>query len=151
MKVCSLSRGVMFQHLSNPLQTGIRFFPSSHTRYTIGSPCGYLPVYHGSISGLPCSVCVTTDDLGLALFTGDRFVHDRRAGQLLYRVTIPFWVKPDSIFGLFYITVFIKRSLVLAISSHSSPYPPDAGRNTLASQFGCPAMSDGRIHCQRAI
>jgi len=81
MKVCSLSRGVMFQHLSNPLQTGIRFFPSSHTRYTIGSPCGYLPVYHGSISGLPCSVCVTTDDLGLALFTGDRFVHDRKAGN----------------------------------------------------------------------
>ena len=58
-EVCPLSREVLLQPLSTPLQDGFRFFPRSFTRSLIGAPCGCLP---------------QTEEIGLTVFHLDNRV-----------------------------------------------------------------------------
>ena len=77
---------------------------------------------YGRRTGLPCSVSVTTNGVG-ALCPPVALLPMTRNGRILVPATVPFWLKPSSIFGLFALTMFIERSPGFAIPSILAPSP----------------------------
>jgi len=59
--------------------------------------------------------------------------------------TVPLWPKPLSIFGLPEVTTCITSSPVFPIPSLLAPAPPDAGRDTGPSRFGCQSGDGGSV------
>jgi len=63
--------------------------------------------------------------------------------------TVPFWLKPRqhlelvSLYGVYQAFAYADHTV------HPRPYPPDAGRNILASRVGCRSFDRG-ILCRRA-
>jgi hypothetical protein len=114
-EVCPLSRRVMSQPVSSPLQTGIRFLrtplPTAPTaflavRLPLQAALWAYPVPHEFPSG--------ADPF---LFAGgllSMVAHVQKTTP--YRV--PFWFKPVSTFGLVHLTTFIGGSHVLVVPAH---------------------------------
>lgn len=117
-EVCPVSRGVMFQPLSRPLQPGVRFLCDPIP----APPTVFLTVHlpKGQRYGLTTFPVCHTTGLGPTFFTGD-----------LGRRRIPssdgnnrsrtFWFKPVSSFGLAMFTVFISSSHMLPIPVSLAP------------------------------
>ena len=117
-EVCPLSREIMLQSLSAPLQDGIRFFliplPASPWAFLAVR----LPTVPGENTGLPCTTNVIYEEVRPCLITD---------GYCVSVIPIPreftyprtFWFKPDaaSNFGLFLMTVFNSSSHMLTIPS----------------------------------
>ena len=76
----------------------------------------------GRRTGFPCSVSVTTNGGG-ALCPPVALLPMTRNGKVLVPATVPFWPKPASTFGLFSVTMCIKRSPGFAIPSILAPSP----------------------------
>src|SRR5467141_2122838 len=76
----------------------------------------------GRRTGFPCSVSVTTHGVG-ALCPPVALLPMTRKRGVLVPVTVPFWLKPSSTFGLFSVTMFIERSPGFAIPSILAPSP----------------------------
>jgi len=68
-EVCPLSRGMMFQSLSAPLQEGIRFFLTPLPAPAWAFLAVRLPSVSGANTGLPCSASVIYERFRPYLFT----------------------------------------------------------------------------------
>lgn len=137
-EVCSLSREVMLQPLSEPLRPGIRFFrllipAQSTTRLAVrlprGRPYGLatFPLHHTTGLGPVFSPVDLADDV-LRTVSGAT-------------VHAPFWLMPISSFGTLHMTTFINGSHSLSLPvSHASRPPSLLGasicRLTTAHAFG---------------
>ena len=122
--VCSLARGVMLPGSSTPIHpiTGWpSLLPSSSARTPIGLPYGLLSLT-GGVRGCHVPSQSHTDGLG-ALCPPVALMPMTRKGGVLVPATVPFWLKPDSIFGLFSVTMFIERSPGFALPSILVPSP----------------------------
>ncbi len=75
VEVCPLSRGVMLQLLSTPLQGSIRFFHIPLPAPPSVSLAGYFPL-SGRGTGLPCSASLP-ERVRSSLFAGSLDVHGR--------------------------------------------------------------------------
>jgi hypothetical protein len=106
--------------------------PPSHTRTANGASCDLPAATEGSNTGLPCSAGITRW-VKPCLFTGDHCVRVLPEKQKSSR-PLTFWFRPDSIFSLFYLTMFISSSHMLAIPSSLAPHPHDACRCCLTSR-----------------
>ena len=76
----------------------------------------------GRHTGFPCSVSVTTNGVG-ALCPPVALLPMTRNGKVLVPAPVPFWPKPASTFGLFSVTMLIKRSPGFALPSILAPSP----------------------------
>jgi hypothetical protein len=121
-EVCPLSRGVMFQLLSRPLQPDIRFF-----RHPIPArPTTFLAVrlpamFRRQPYGLTTFPACHTTDLGSA---SPPAVHRRRNlsfEQVIRPHTV--WLMPVSSFGTTILTRFISSSLTLTVSASLRSQP----------------------------
>lgn len=59
---------------------------------------------------------------------------------------VPFWLKPDSAFGLFLITTFISSLLMLTMPRSLAPYPPRRWQKA-SSPHRVDAALASRLHC----
>jgi hypothetical protein len=122
-EVCPLSRGVMSQPLSGPLQPGVRFL-----RHPLPAPSSaFLAVY------LPAQK--NWQRYGLTVFPACHMtevgsvyspVVFRRRNPNFKRVIRPhtLWLMPISSFGIVLLTRFISSSLPLTVSASLAPRPP---------------------------
>lgn len=119
-EVCPLSREVMSQPLSGPLQPSLRFFRTPMP----APPTAFLTV------SLPAWAAIRVfrvprrshEWFRFRLFTGSilsvlpQYLRSRPA-------TFPFWVRPVSVFGLLVMTMFIGDSDSLTLPSSLAPPP----------------------------
>src|SRR5919201_6747854 len=106
MDVCPLARGVMLRGRSTPIHSTTEWpslLPSSSARTPIGLPYGSLSLT-GDVRGYHVPSQSHTDGLG-ALCPPVAFMPMTRKGGVLVPATVPFWLKPRSIFGLFSVTM----------------------------------------------
>ena len=122
-EVCPLSREVLllFATSIRSITEQHSLFPLSFTRYLVGVPCGCLP--RTEDSGLTVFCTGNRDGLGPLYPPVALGVHERAIKKASARHGA-FWLKPLSIFGLFLVTTFNKRSPVLTIPLTLAPYPP---------------------------
>ncbi len=121
-EVCPVSRGVMFQPLSGPLQPGVRFLCDPIP----APPTVFLAVHlpWGQRYGLTTfPVCHTT---GLGSASSPVVLWRRIPKAHGDNRPRTFWFKPDSSFGLSILTVFIRGSHVLPIPASLAPQPGTA-------------------------
>jgi len=149
-EVCPRARRVMLprplaQPVSAPWQDGVRFFPPPHTRMAIGWPDDFPPflaegairayhVPHGWHGRVRCALCA-----------GSMACPCQGSGPSLSLATVPFWRKPLSIFGWLPCTTFLARSHGCTLPSILVPSPPEAGRDTVPSRFGCQSGDCGCV------
>ena len=107
--------------LSDPLQTGIRFLP--HPSAAASSAFFAVRLPSRGDNGVTSFIFWITRELGRAYRP---VVHHPRRGidQPPMPDHVPFWSKPDSIFGLLIITAFIGTSPGLTMSRTASSRPP---------------------------
>jgi len=75
-----------------------------------------------------------------------------REQQALVLCYSAFWLKPDSIFGLFVMTTFIKGSVILTMPSNPGPFTTfDAGSGAFSSRLLAPVPCGTSGLCPRAI
>ena len=121
-EVCPLSRGVMSQPLSDPLQTGLRFFRHPIPAQSSASLTVRLPVkLHWQPYRLTTFPACHKTDVGSAYSPAVRW----RRNPNLQRVNRPrtFWLMPVSSFGTVLLTRFISSSLPLTVSASLAPQP----------------------------
>lgn len=135
----------MLHSLSAPLQSGVRFLlpplpPRPEALLTRGFP-REEKTFPRKRKACGLTVFRRKDTLGLgSLCPPAVFVaHARRYDSPLTRC-VAFWRKPDSLFGLFYITAFIESSRLLTMPSTLAPDCREAGSGVLSSQFGRPTV-----------
>jgi hypothetical protein len=118
-EVCPLSRGVMSQPLSAPLQVGIRFLPPPLP----ATPSAHLATRFpkGRATGLPRCVAETAWVRSRPYAGGSTSAPDEfeasGPGHL------PFWSKPVSTFGLFLVTT-LQRFTWVDHTTPAGPQPP---------------------------
>jgi hypothetical protein len=107
--------------LSGRLPTGVGFFPHPTAAASSAFFAVRLPVRGDN--GVTSFIFGITRELGRACRP---VVHHPRRGIFEPPVPdhIPFWSKPDSIFGLFVLTAFISTSRGLTVSRTASSRPP---------------------------
>ena len=115
-EVSSLSRRVMLQPVSVPLQGGLRFFPTPIPASPWVDLTAFLPSYGKERYGLTTFRTVDTNGLGALCPPVVLGVHDRVVERPCTHYSA-FWPKPCSIFGLSFLTTFIKSSHVFTIPS----------------------------------
>jgi len=144
-EVCPVSRGVMFQPLSGPLQPGIRFLCDPIPAPPTARLAAHLP--RGQQYGLTTFPICHTTGLGPAYSP----VVLRRRIPIIDRDNRPrtFWLLPNSSFGNLIITTFISSSLTLPMPASLAPQP-----GTAPSIHGLPhgrtAPSRG-LHCRESF
>jgi hypothetical protein len=133
----------MLQPVSVPLQDGIRFFPPPYPhRHRLALRPPYLC---RSNTGLPRSTRLTRMGEVLSL-RRERCVSMTGYYRDPVPAPVPFWPKPNSIFGLLLITTFIESSHVFTIPSiqphlrlmlADTPFPHGSGasRKTVGTVF----------------
>ena len=146
-EVSPLSRRVMLQPVSTPLQGGVRFFPPPYPhRHRLALRPPYLC---RSNTGLPRSTRLTRMGEVLSL-RRERWVSMTGYYRDPVPAPVPFWPKPNSIFGLLLITTFIESSHVFTIPSIQSllrlmlaetPFPRGSG----ASRVTVGTVSAGSV------
>ena len=144
--VCALTRGVMLRRGSTPIHplTGWpSLLPSSSVRTPISLPYGSRSLA-GGVRGCHVPSQSHTDGLG-ALCPPVALRPMTRKGGVLVPATVPFWLKPGSIFGLFSVTMFIERSPGFAIPSILVPLRRGADRDIGPSRFRCQPVGCGSI------
>jgi hypothetical protein len=118
-------------------------FPSSSTRTALGRPCG-SPTPVGERYGL--TVFRWKDRIGLgSLCAPTAFLPMPGDGETPGPAALPFWPKPDSIFGLLLFTTLYREFADANLAVQPRPSPPDAGRDTVPSRFRCSRYRDGSI------
>jgi hypothetical protein len=151
-EVCSLSRGVMLQPLSVPLQRGIRFFrlliPARPTTFlAVSLPRrAAIRAYH-----VPAP---SHDWVRARLFAGGTS-GDVLLGRTAISGHIPFWVMPNSSFGMSIVTTFISDSHLLPMSASLVSWPRrclepprNTSRSSTLSDFVVRADNDeASMHC----
>ncbi len=154
-EVCPVSREVMFQPLSEPLQPGIRFLCDPIPAPPTARLAVRLP--RGQQYGLTTFPICHTTGLGPAYSP----VVLRRRIPIIDRDNRPhtFWLLPNSSFGNLIITTFISSSLVLPMPASLAPRPGTApsvyalphGRNaphqgaTLSGKLQTPPLPVTRV------
>src|SRR5215468_9523841 len=146
MDVSALSRRVISPVGSTPIHpiTGWpSLLPSSHSRTSIGLPCGSLSLT-GDVRGYHVPSQSQPNGLG-ALCPPVALLPMTRKLGILVPATVPFWLKPSSTFGLFSVTMFIERSPGFAIPSILGPLRRGADRCIGPSRFRCQPVGCGSI------
>ena len=107
--------------LSDPLQSGIRFHPHPFSVVPLASFAGSLPSRGDSgVTSFTFSIdpglrsCLSAGGATSATGDDEAPVPDH----------VPFWFKPDSIFGLFPVTTFISTLPGLTLPRTAGPRPP---------------------------
>lgn len=150
-EVCPLSRGVMFQPLSAPLQDGIRFFRSPLPAVPTARLAARLPASRvGARRGNGFTLFHDNDTNGegpacppMAQCSTCRDSKTRQHGHL------PFWLEPIAVVGSVMVTVFISGSLALTIPFSLAPHKRTA-RLIHASPRGKVMPSRKGLLCQGA-
>ena len=144
-EVCPVSRGVMFQPLSEPLQLGIRFFCNPIAARPTARLAAHLP--RGQRYGLTTFPIYHTTGLGPAYSP----VVLRRRNPIIDRDNRPrtFWLLPNSSFGNLIITTFISSSLALPMPASLAPRPGTAP-SVYAPPHGKDAPRRG-LHCRESF
>ena len=108
----------MLQPVSVPLQDGLRFFPPPYPprRWSALRPSSL----HRSETGFPRSTRLTVTGEVLSI-RRERCVSMTGYYRDPVPAPVPFWLKPDSIFGLVLITTFIESSHVFTIPPIQPP------------------------------
>src|SRR5262249_19095336 len=126
------------QPLSRPLQAGVRFFRPPVPAALSADLAACFP--WGSATGLPSSACVTGGGRH-ALFPGG-------VGCPCHGTPAPVSPPQSEVSASYppaWLTVFTKRSRVLAISSPLALLPADARRDTVASRSQRQPMAVGTL------
>jgi hypothetical protein len=121
-EVCPLSRGVMSQPLSGPLQPGVRFFRPPIPAQSTASLTVRLPAkLRGQPYRLTAFPAYHTTDLGSTYPPAVQDDVTRPFSELSRPHT--FWLMPTSSLGTTILTRFISSSLKLTISASLAPQP----------------------------
>lgn len=146
MKVCPLSREMMFQSLSVPLQNSFRFLHLSATCTPIRSPYGSPSSTRRKYRLTEFFLC-DNEWVRSCLSAGD-ITFAKHELQAYFLVTSPFWVELISIFSSFHVTAFISNLHMLTIPSSLAPSRLDAGSFVFPSRF---RLSFDGLHCPNSF